>query len=201
MPRRPRTVIPGVPLHIVQRGNDKQACFIDSLDYGVYLKALGESSIMYNVSVHAYALMTNHVHLLVTPHAAVGASRMMQWLGRRYVLYFNQTHSRSGTLWEGRFRSSPVQTDRYLFACYRYIELNPVRAGIVASPEHYRWSSYCSNALGRPSGLLTPHRIWLSLGESREDRQATYVRLFSLGNSSDEEHQIRAAYRKGRPLE
>jgi len=200
MPRPPRTAPSGVPLHIVQRGNNKKPCFLGSPDYCNYLRALATSSKRYEVDIHAYALMTNHVHLLATPRENMSASRMVQQLGREYVQEFNRVHSRSGTLWEGRYRSSPILTDRYLLACYRYIELNPVNAGMVDSPELYRWSSYKTNALGKPNCLIQPHSTWLALGHCDQDRRMAYRHLFSFGNTAAENAQIRMAYRKGRPV-
>jgi len=125
---------------------------------------------------------------------------MMQQLGRQYVQYFNRTHNRSGTLWEGRFRSSLIQSDRYLLACYQYIELNPVRAGIVSSPEQYPWTSYRANALGEANGLLRPHSLWLALGDTPEARQANYMRLYSHGNTPEMDEKIRIACRKNLPV-
>jgi len=200
MPRPPRTAPPGVPLHIVQRGNNKQSCFLELSDYAAYVRAPMKSSERYSVDIHAYALMTNHVHLLATPCEKMSASRMMQQLGREYVQKFNHAHGRTGTLWGGRYKASPIMTDRYVLACYRYIELNPVNAGMTDSPGLYKWSSYKTNALGMPNSLVRPHRSWLGLGNSDNDRRIAYRRLFSYGNTVHEDTQIRAAYRKGRCL-
>ncbi len=178
MPRRPRQIIPGIPLHLVQRGNDKQDCFLSPRDYRVYLNAVAEYSESYAVEIHAYVLMTNHVHMLVTPVDKIGISRMMQQIGRKYVSYFNDTHKRTGTLWEGRFKSSVVGSDKYLLACYRYIELNPVRAGLVAAPADYDWSSYRTNALGQSSDIVKPRREWIDLGFTQNERLTKYRLLF-----------------------
>ena len=167
MPKPPRICIPGIPLHIVQRGNDRQDCFRQRGDYLRYLGFLAKSAQKYEARVHAYVLMTNHVHLLMTPGHKDSASKMMQNLGRCYVLAFNRIHERTGTLWEGRFRSYPVATENYLFACYRYIELNPVRAGMVESPEEYPWSSFRTNALGAPNAIVPPSAEWIGLGQYR----------------------------------
>jgi putative transposase len=153
----------------------------------------------YDVAVHAYVLMTNHVHLLATPKNCGSVSKMMQQLGRKYVRYFNKAHCRTGTLWEGRFRSSTIYSVRYLFACYRYIELNPVRAGLVEVPGDYEWSSYRENALGQRSGLLTPRGEWLSLGRCPEQRMQRYQTIF--GDTINEyDEQLRLALKKGRAL-
>ena len=148
MARLPRLDLPGIPQHIVQRGNDRQACFADAADYLRYRQELGEAALRYDCALHAYVLMTNHVHLLTTPREPGGVSRMMQAIGRRYVGSFNARYRRTGTLWEGRFKSALVDSEHYVLACYRYIELNPVRAGIVTSPREYRWSSHARNAHG-----------------------------------------------------
>ena len=199
MPRRPRSIFPNLPVHIVQRGNNRRTCFRQQKDFRSYLAALRETSSQYGVAIHAYALMSNHAHILATPEDENSASKMMQQLGRKYVAYFNKTHSRTGTLWEGRFRSSSIRSARYLFACYRYIELNPVPAGLVQSPGEYEWSSYRANAEGGWSDLLTPREEWVALGESRDLRVRQYRLIF--GDVVDEyDDQIRLALKKGRAL-
>ena len=200
MPRPPRRSTPGLPMHIVQRGVNRCRCFAHSKDRYVYLSALSTWSKKYAVHIHAYALMTNHVHVLATPWQEDGASHMMQQLGRQYVQYFNKAYDRSGTLWEGRFRSSIIQSDRYLLACYRYIELNPVRAGVVSSPEQYPWTSYRANALGEAHGLLQPHSLWLGLGSCPEARRTNYALLFSHGNTPEMDEKIRSACRRNMPV-
>src|SRR4029077_13124837 len=145
MPRAPRWVLADLPLHIVQRGINRNSCFFSEVDYEVYLHYLGVFAARFACSVHAYCLMTNHVHLLVTPHAADSCALMMKNVSQRHVQRINRRLGRTGTLWEGRFYSCPVATDRYVLACYRYVELNPQRAGMVAHPADYRWSSYQEN--------------------------------------------------------
>ena len=148
MPRRARLVPPGVPLHLIQRGNNRQVCFLAEDDCRFYLDWLTHYARKLDVAIHAWVLMTNHVHLLVSPADPAGPGAVMQALGQRYVQHFNRAWARSGTLWEGRFRSCPVDAEAYLLACQRYIELNPVRAGMVGHPAEYRWSSFRANALG-----------------------------------------------------
>ena len=158
MPRIPRLSIAGVPLHVVQRGNNRQPVFFSEEDYRDYLRRLFDGAARYDVSVHAFVCMTNHVHLLLTPWQDRAASRMMQWLGSGYTAAVNATYHRTGSLWEGRFKSSLVDSGRYLMACYRYIELNPVRARMVVQPGDYAWSSYRHNAAA-PSGYpITPRK-------------------------------------------
>jgi putative transposase len=177
MPRLSRLSVPSYPQHITQRGNNRQPCFLAPDDYRFYLTCLGEALGKYGAQLHAYVLMTNHVHLLMTPSDATGAGRVMQSVGRRYVQRFNHHYGRSGTLWEGRYHSSLVQNQHYLLSCYGYIELNPVRAGMVEKPEAYLWSSYGGNALGSPDPLLTPHGEYLGLGRSDPERRAAYRQM------------------------
>jgi putative transposase len=178
MPRRARLRIAGAPLHIIQRGNNRGACFFADYDYVCYLQHLGELAARYVCSIHAYVLMTNHVHLLLTPGTPDGPSLLMKHLGQRYVQYVNRVYDRSGTLWEGRFRSSIVQAETYLLRCQRYIELNPVRARMVDAPGAYPWSSFGANALGHRGELVTPHPIFLALGPDEVKRRAAYLELF-----------------------
>lgn len=182
MARLPRLNLPGIPQHIIQRGNNRQVCFFVEQDYIVYLDKLKEYSRKYKVHVHSYVLMTNHVHLLLTPEGPNGVSRLLQALGRYYVRYINQTHGRTGTLWEGRFKSSLVDSEFYFLIVSRYIEMNPVRASMVSHPAEYPWSSYQKNGIGKPIGLITPHSCYLSLGKTDKERQESYCSLF--------EHQI-----------
>ena len=172
MPRRARLSIPGIPWHIIQRGNNRSACFCAEEDYRRYLDTLGTLAPKYGCAVHAYVLMTNHVHLLLTPERADSAALLMKHLGQRYVQYVNRSYRRSGTLWEGRFRSCLTQSEDYVLACYRYIELNPVRASMVAHPRDYRWSSYRANAEGLADSLITPHIEYLRLGADPQERRA-----------------------------
>lgn len=178
MARLPRLHLPGCAQHVIQRGNNREACFYDEADYKAYLVFLKEAAIKHQVAIHAFVLMTNHVHLLVTPLDERSTSRMMQTLGRRYVQYFNHTHRRTGTLWEGRYKSTLVDADTYLLTVYRYIELNPVRAEMVSHASEYPWSSYQGNAVGKHIELLTPHLLYRRLGKTDEERQGAYRALF-----------------------
>lgn len=178
MPRRPRIHLNGVPLHIVQRGHDREPCFFCEDDYNSYLHWLGEALTETECALHAYVLMTNHVHLLLTPKRGEAVPRLLMSLGRRYVQYVNRTYRRTGTLWDSRYKSSLVQAETYLLACQRYIELNPVRAAMVEDPAHYRWTSYRANGLGQPNARLTRHPLYQRLGRTDEERQAHYRGLF-----------------------
>lgn len=177
MPRQPRLDLAHIPQHVVQRGNDRQPCFFTDVDRVRYLQDLREIALREGCAVHAYVLMTNHVHLLMTPTAAGQITRVMQSLGRRYVRYVNDRYRRTGTLWEGRYKSSPVDRETYLLHCYRYIELNPVRARMITDPRHYPWSSHACNAFGRDDPLIQPHAGYLALGATREQRCAAYRTL------------------------
>lgn len=178
MARLSRLYLPGCAQHIIQRGNNREACFYDEADYQAYLAFLKDAAAKYQVAIHAFVLMTNHVHLLVTPDAEPGVSRLMQAQGRKYVQYFNQTYGRTGTLWEGRYKSTLVDAETYLLTVYRYIELNPVRAGMVSHASEYLWSSYRYNALGTAIKLITPHSQYLDMGKTPEERQRAYRALF-----------------------
>ena len=200
MPRSKRLDLPGVAQHVVQRGNDRQACFFEEADFIRYLQDVRESSMRYACTVHAYVLMTNHVHLLVTPTAAGGVARMMQAVGRRYVRYVNDSAGRTGTLWEGRYKASLVDDERYVLACYRYIELNPLRAAMVAEPEAYRWSSHAANAHGAPDPLVQAHPAYLALGVDAAQRHAHYRALVADGVAEDELAAIRLYVQRQRAL-
>ena len=178
MPRRARIAMAEVPIHIIQRGNNRGACFFADDDYTRYLAQLRELAGAFACTVHAYCLMTNHVHLLLTPQRADSAALLMKHLGQRYVQHVNRTYRRSGTLWEGRFRSSLLDSEPYLLACQRYIELNPVRAAIVRHPRQYRWSSYRANAEGKASDLIVPHEQYRRLARSAHARREGYRALF-----------------------
>lgn len=178
MARLPRFNLPGVAQHIIQRGNNRQACFASERDFSAYANWLEEYSKKFDVAIHAWVFMTNHVHLLATPKKGNGVSLMMQSLGRRYVQYFNYQYRRSGTLWEGRYKSCLVQSEEYLLECYRYIELNPVRANMVALPADYPWSSFQFNALGKKVSFCSPHPEYLRLGRIEDERQEAYKCLF-----------------------
>jgi putative transposase len=200
MPRQPRLDIAGIPQHVVQRGNNRQPCFLREQDYRCYLQLLREACLQEHCLIHAYALMTNHVHLLITPSAKGALSRCMQSLGRRYVTYFNNTYHRTGTLWEGRYKASLVDNQTYLLTCYRYIELNPVRAAMVASPEDYPWSSFHANALGVSDPLIHPHAEYLGLGTDAQQRQMAYRALFKTALSDDQLLDIRTHLQQQRAL-
>lgn len=174
MPRLPRIDPPGIPRHLVQRGNNRQACFCSDSDRVLYLGILREELTRHGCDLHAYVLMSNHVHLLLTPGAAGQVGRMMQSLGRRYVRHFNDRHRRTGTLWEGRYHACLVDSDEYFLSCSRYIELNPVRAGMVTRPADYPWSSYGANALGVADPLVAVHASYLALGSAAFQRQCVY---------------------------
>jgi putative transposase len=170
--------MPGVPVHLIQRGNNRSACFYTDGDYRFYLDHLAELAVKHGCAVHAFCLMTNHVHLLLTPQHEGSLGGLIKALGQRYVQYVNRTYRRSGTLWEGRFRSCLLQEEAYVLACYRYIELNPVRAGMVTHPAEYRWSSYRVNAQGEQGDWLVPQPLYLGLGMDVETRRAAYRELF-----------------------
>ncbi len=177
----------------MQRGVNKSTCFTTDADRGLYLAMLEEVAGRVPCSVHAYVLMSNHVHLLLSPLEAKAASLLMKNLGQRYVQAFNRRHARTGPLWEGRFRSCAVESDEYLFRCYQYIEMNPVRAGMVSNPREYSWSSYRANAEGQPSRLLTPHSSYLCLGGDADRRSARYRDLFMEELSAEDLGRIREA--------
>jgi putative transposase len=197
MPRRPRLRIAGIPFHVIQRGNNRLPCFFAQGDYYKYLGELGQLSRQHGVAVHAYVLMTNHVHLLMTARHADGVSLVMKSLGQRYVQYVNRRHTRTGSLWEGRFRSCLVDTESYLLTCHRYIETNPVRAGMVARPWDYRWSSYRGNAQGFADPLLTQHPAIEALGPTPEQRQVAYRELFDVDLAPADLERIRGAANSG----
>ena len=200
MPRRARSYVAGLPYHIVQRGNNREACFFEVADYRYYLDSLLLALNRYQVSLHAYVLMTNHVHFLMTPASETGISNVMKVAGSRYAQYMNQTYRRSGTLWEGRHKSSAVDSDTYLLKCYRYIELNPVAARIVVRPEEYRWSSYQANAWGDRVSYVTPHPEYRALASDDETRCYRYRELFESHLSDEDLHTIRKSAHYCQPL-
>ena len=193
MPRRARLSLPGIAWHIIQRGNNRSVCFFADEDYRLYLDRLTELAERFECAVHAYVLMTNHVHLLLSPEEADGPALLMKHLGQRYVQYVNRTYRRSGTLWEGRFRSCLTQTEDYVLACCRYIELNPVRANMVRHPREYKWSSYRSNAEGKEDAVLSPHDQYRRLGRTWASRRENYRALFKAHIDEKELNQIRQA--------
>ena len=197
MPRHPRFHLPGIPQHVIQRGVDRQPVFFSDEDCQFYLDWLGEYAQKRSIELHAYCLMTNHVHLLLSSPSADALGGLMQDMGRRYVQYINRTYRRSGGLWQGRYKAAFVQTERYLLTCMRYVELNPVRAGMVVAPGDYRWSSYRANALGVPNKLLTPHREYLALGATPNETQEAYRHLFASEVDDPAWNLIRHATQQG----
>lgn len=200
MSRRPRIHVDGFPLHIVQRGHNREPCFFADRDYSAYRRWLAEALADAQCELHAYALMSNHVHLLVTPAQAKLVPRLLIALGRRYVQYINATYNRSGTLWESRYKSSLIDTETYLLACMRYIDLNPVRAGIVANPAEYRWTSCRTNGYGARDDLVKPHAVYRQLGEDAASRQAVYRRMLGVELEDAVLFDIRRAIGRGAPL-
>jgi len=200
MPRRTRLNLTDVPQHIIQRGNNRQATFFAEEDYRFYLDCLLDATRKYGCSIYAYVLMTNHVHLLASAQRPHGLSSMMQHLGRRFVQYINHVYRRSGTLWEGRFKASLVDTETYFLRCCRYIECNPIRARMVDDPAHYRWSSYRTHALGTPDKLVSTHEQYERLGQDAELRQTAYRDLFRSELEPKEINEIRDMVNKGWPL-
>jgi putative transposase len=200
MPRKPRFFLPDVPVHIVQRGHSRESVFFQDSDYQAYLDWLGEAAVRYDCALHAYVLMSNHIHLLVTPKSKASIGQMMQYIGRWYVPYFNHEYGSSGSIWEGRYKASLIDDEHYLLRCMRYIELNPVRANMVKTPGHYRWSSYRHNAQGKSNKLIRPHGIYTGLGRTKASRCEAYKALFKEHLEEGELEEIRAAWQTGTPL-
>lgn len=200
MPRRSRIHLDGIPLHIVQRGHNRQRCFFSDADHAKYLWWLAQALREADCALHAYVLMTNHVHLLLTPGRATAIPNVMMSVGRRYVQFINRAYGRTGTLWDSRYHSSVVQSDRYLLACQRYIELNPVRANMAGDPALYRWSSYRRNAFGMRDDVVTPHPLYLQLAPDDATRAAAYRTLFSSARPTREIDELRLALNQGQPL-
>jgi len=196
MARLPRLIVPDQPQHVIVRGNNRSEIFCAEEDYLFYLEKLQLACEKHGCNVHAYVLMTNHVHLLITPCTVQSLSKALQMLGRYYVQYFNFRYRRTGTLWEGRYKATLIDTEAYLFTCMRYIELNPVRAGMVSLPSEYSWSSYQCNALGEPNALVTPNQEYLRLGSTDTARQAAYRQLFEHHISDGNISKIREATNK-----
>lgn len=197
MARLPRLTVAEFPHHVIQRGNDRQLIFRDAADQQRLLTLLGEYGVREKVAIHSYVLMGNHFHLLLTPQTQTGVPRMMQGVGRSYVQYFNRRHQRTGTLWEGRYRATTVQTDRYCLACMAYIDLNPVRAGIARRPEDYSWSSYAHYRGLRTDKLVTPHPVYWQLGNTPFEREARYGELVDQGLAMDLERALTESTLKG----
>lgn len=197
MARLPRLTAPGFPHHLIQRGNNRQPIFVDEADCVRFLDDLAALAPLHGLAIHAYVLMPNHVHLLVTPAESGTLARFMQALGRRYVRWFNARHRRTGTLWEGRYRSTVVDTERYLLACMRYIELNPVRAGLVDEPAAYRWSSHRHQLGLIADAAVSEHGVYWSLGNTPFERQLAYRRLVEQALPTGELEAIRSATQHG----
>lgn len=178
MARLPRFALPGQPQHVILRGNNRQEIFCADDDYRFFLDKLQAACDKHDCEIHAYVLMTNHVHLLITTQAQDGVSKAIQMLGRYYVQYFNYCYQRSGTLWEGRYKSTVIDSETYLLICMRYIELNPVRARMVTHPSLYPWSSYAANAAGKEDALVKPHELYRRLGRAQDERKSAYRQLF-----------------------
>jgi putative transposase len=199
MPRRARIMLPGIAVHVIQRGNDRADCFFDDADRGFYLFHLGRILPRARCRLHAYCLMTNHVHLLVTPEEQQGCARLMKGVAQLYAQYVNKRYGKCGHLWEGRFKSCLVQSEHYVLSCYRYIELNPVRAGLVRRADEYAWSSYRANGKGERVALLSAHEEYERLGRTAGERRAAYRDLFGQIEQPELE-EIRAATNGGYAL-
>ena len=197
MARLPRLTVPGQPHHLIQRGNNRQAIFQDPADYELLLQLLEEHAARQQVAVHAYVLMSNHFHVLATPGNEVGIPLMMQAVGRQYVRHFNRRHGRTGTLWEGRYKSTLIQSERYLLACMVYIDLNPVRAGMVAQPADYPWSSYRHYVGTQAQRLVTPHPLYWELGNTPFAREAAYAELVQAGVPAEQQRALTDATLSG----
>ena len=197
MARLPRLSVPAYPHHVIQRGNNRQAIFLTAGDYQRMLGLLEECAQQFDVAIHAYVLMDNHFHLLLTPQTREGLPRMMQAVGRRYVRYFNDIHGRSGTLWEGRYKSTLIETERYLLACMAYIDLNPVRAGMVTQARDYPWSSHGHYAGLRVDRMVTPHPLYWELGNTPFAREAAYARLVQDGLTVQQQQALTDSVLRG----
>ncbi|WP_020405102.1 REP-associated tyrosine transposase [Hahella ganghwensis] len=179
MARKPRVHTAGITQHIVQRGHNRERCFFNEQCYRFYLRVAREMAEQEACEVHAYVLMTNHVHLLVTPQKNGALSRMMKRINERYGRFVNYEFGRTGSVWEGRFKASVIDTEKYLLTCYRYIEMNPVRAGLVKRPSEYLWSSARWHGWGEKDELVVDHSLYIALGRSPEERQRAYRALFA----------------------
>lgn len=197
MARLPRLVVPNQPHHVIQSGIDRQTIFRDADDHAAFLRWLRDAARQFKVAIHAYVLMPNHLHLLASPSDATGLARMMQWVGRQYVPYFNAKYQRSGTLWQGRYRATVIDAERYLMACSRYIESNPVRAGLAATPADYPWSSCAHHVGSRPDPLITDHAAYWALGNTPFAREAAYQELMAHVPQADEVALLTDAAWKG----
>lgn len=200
MPRKPRFYLPEIPVHLVQRGHSREPVFFETEDYTTYAYWLKESSEKYDIDVHAFVLMTNHVHLLVSSNIGQNISLFMQFVGRHYVPYLNKKYGKSGSAWEGRYKASLVQEANYFLKVMRYIELNPVRANMVELPGHYRWSSFCHNIGEGGISFVKPHPVYNGLGCDRSERIAAYQELFSSCLEPEDVKRIRESWKTGTPL-
>lgn len=197
MARLPRLVIANQAHHVIQRGNDRQTIFRDDSDYLAFLAWLREGSRQFKVAIHAYVLMPNHLHLLASPSDQEGLGRMMQWIGRHYVPYFNRKYDRVGTLWQGRYKATVIDSERYFMTCSRYIELNPVRASLAAGPGDYLWSSYLHHIGAQPDSIITDHALYWALGNTPFQREAAYKALVEQALTSEEVSTLSEATLKG----
>lgn len=197
MPRQPRFSLPGQPQHVIVRGNNRSTIFHHEGDNKFFISALKQGLVKHDCALHAYVLMTKHVHLLMTPATSESIPKTMQTLGRRYVQYFNRKYGRTGTLWEGRYKAALIDSERYALTCYRYIELNPVRAHMVTNPAEYKWSSFNHNAFGRNDDLVRPHALYKRLGITPDERQSSYRALFNAHLPGAELKAIRDATNLG----
>jgi putative transposase len=200
MARPPRIQIADLTHHVINRGNNRCDIFRADEDYLFFLLALRDASVRHQLDVHSYTLMTNHFHIVATPRVAKALSNAMQRVGTKYALYFNRRYARTGRLFEGPFKSSVIDTETYWFTCMRYVELNPVRAGLVSDPADYPWSSYRSNAMGLDDRLVAPHSLYISLGGSPPCRQESWRELCREAIPQDELFEIREATRRGSVL-
>ncbi len=200
MARLPRLTVPGYPHHVIQRGNNRQTIFLSDDDRRFMLQLLGEHAAQHAVRIHAYVLMDNHFHLLLSPETNTGVSQMMQAVGRRYVRYFNDRTGRTGTLWEGRYRSTLIETERYALACMAYIDLNPVRAGLVAEAAHHVWSSHRHYIGACTDRLITPHPLYWTFGNTPFAREAAYAEWVRRGLTKDTETALTDSVLTGWPL-
>lgn len=197
MARPLRFFIPGLTLHVTQRGSNRGVIFRGASDYEVFIQILRHAVHRYDLQVHAYALMTNHIHLMLTPGTATALPRAMQCVSRRYVQFFNRRYERTGSLWQGRYRMSVIHDERYWLTCMRYVELNPVRAGLAKVPEDYRWSSYRIHAVGEPNALVTPHPLYLALGATADSRREAWRRTCGAAMTPEDLQGIRHSISTG----
>ncbi len=200
MARKPRFVLPGHPQHVTQRGVDKRATFFHERDYRYYLEWLAKACAEHDCDIHAYVLMTNHVHLLMTPHTQDSISKVMQAVGRRYVRYVNDNYDRTGPLWDGRFKPSLIDSEKYLLTCMRYIELNPVWASMVDDPMDYSWSSHRHNCGGKQDDVVTHHALYRALGNTPVTRARAYRYLFQFHINDEDLTRVRKCARQGNIL-